>query len=252
MLSVALTFYKVLLLGLRFIWYVLGLSLTLRLIESCLLVPGPSSNHKPQLEFLELSLLLGALILGAATNAALLGILREPDRAGWNLISTSVSTYTWVLLRLGILITLIASAAALPFALIMRWLQGTGLVGFAFAFVYLVLIKYALAYPIAVNEQLNARQALKRSWEMTRGHYRYAAFCYLLMASAHVTVNQLFESPWLDAHVAYSFSFFIKHAIGCIFDSVWIVLGWQMYLDIKDADEAQAGTSIEARAQRVT
>jgi hypothetical protein len=237
--SVALTYHKVLLLTSRFIWYIVGFSLTTRLLESCLSVRGPRPrphDHSP-LILLELGALTASLIFGAATDAALLGFLREPDHAAWKVIWTSVRTYTWVLFRLILLIALIAFAAMIPFLLLLRWLHWAPLVSFAVAFVYLVLIKYALAFPLVVDEQLNARQALKRSWKMTRGHFWYVLFCYLVMASAHIMVNQLFASPWLDAHVPFSFSFFVKHAADGFFDSLWIILGWQMYLDIKDADE---------------
>jgi hypothetical protein len=151
---------------------------------------------------------------------------------------SSVRDYTWVLFRLLLLIGLIALAAMIPFLFLIRWLHSVPLISFAIAFVYLVLIKYALAYPLAVNEQLNARQALKRSWEMTRGHFWYVFACYLLMALAHFTLNQLFTTPWLDAQVPWSLSFFIQHITDGFFNSLWIILGWQMYLEIKDVDEA--------------
>jgi hypothetical protein len=169
------------------------------------------------------------LIFGAVTDAALLGILHQPDQTGWRLMWSSVRDYTWVLFRLIMLIGIIALAAMIPFLFLIRLLQWVPLIGFAIAFVYVVLIKYALAFPLVVEEKLNAWPALKRSWEMTRGHFWYVLFCYLLMAAAHVTVNELFARPWLDASVLGSLTFFLKHAADGFFDSLWIILGWQMY-----------------------
>jgi hypothetical protein len=153
-----------------------------------------------------------------------------------------------VLFRLILLIALIAGVAMIPFLLLLRLTLWVPTVNFALAFVYLVLIKYALAFPLVVDEQLNARQALKRSWQMTRGHFWYVLLCYLVMASVHIAVNQLFASPWLDAHIPFSFSFFVKHAVGAFFDSLWIVLGWQMYLDIKNADAPPATAPVDVPA----
>jgi hypothetical protein len=68
------------------------------------------------------------------------------------------------------------------------------------------------------------------------------------MALVHLTANQLFASPWLDARVPFSLSFFIKHVADGFFDSLWIILGWQMYLEIKDADGPPAAGRVDVIA----
>ena len=152
----------------------------------------------------------------------------------------SVRAHTGVLFWIQLRIVLIAVGLIVPAGLLTIWLPKFSLIGFGVGVIYLVLIKYALAYPLAVDQQLTATRALKRSWKMTRGHFWYVLFCYVLMALAHFTLNQLFMTPWLDAHVPWSLSFFIKHIADGFFNSLWIILGWQMYLEIKDADEAPA------------
>jgi hypothetical protein len=243
--SVVLTYQKVIVLTSRYFWFILGLTLTTRLLESCLSVRGPSPHHNSRLALLEITVLIASAVLGAASAAALLGILREPKQAGLRLMWTSVRSQTWVLFRLFFLLGLIALAAMIPFLFLIRLLHPSGVIAFAIAFVYLVLIKYALSYPLAVDEHLTARQALKRSWVMTRGHFWYVISCYLVLAFAHMIVIQLFASPWLDANVPLSFSYFLRHAVDGFFDSLWIVLGWQMYVEIKSADTP----SLPARAE---
>jgi hypothetical protein len=240
MLSVASTYHKVLLLVSRFIGYILAFSFTTRLLESCLPASVPHQGHDLLLAWLRLCAALVGLFFGAVTDAALLGILRQPDHAGRQLILSSVRAYTWVLFRLILLIGIIAVLAMAPFLVLVHWLHLIPLASFAVTFLYLVLIKYALAYPLAVDENLNAREALKRSWEMTRGHFWYVLFCYLLMAAAHIAMNQLFTIPWLDPSVVGSPPFFLKHLAEGFFDSLWMILGWQMYVEIKAADQASA------------
>src|ERR1700677_3148207 len=102
--SVALTYQKVLLLVSRFLWYVLGFNFTTRLIESCLSSTGHHHPHGSPLVLLDFCGAIVGLIFGAVTDAALLGILRQPDQAGRGLMWSSVHTYTWVLFRLIMLI----------------------------------------------------------------------------------------------------------------------------------------------------
>jgi len=180
----------------------------------------------------------GRLLLDAVTVAAILGLLRKDslEKTAWAAAGSSITNYTWTLFRLLILIGLIFIPFALLIGLAVSILGANKFILiFAIGF-YLVLIKYALADPLVVVENLGAWDALKRSWEMTKGHFRYVMGCYLFLGLGAWLIIWLISLPFPDADNEMSLPVeFASHLI----DSLWIVLSWSMYVRIKEA-EAQA------------
>ena len=248
MLSVVLTFQKVFLLIARCFWTVISITLTSRLLQEIL---GREAERIPKhsrspLVFLGLSAILVSFVLGAMSDAALLGILKKPEsEVTFALrIFLSIKKYTWVLFRLSLLIGIIAVVLLIPFSLFSLWLR-LRLFEVAFAVMYLVLLKYALAYPIAVNEDTTAYVALKRSWEMTKGRFWYVVFCYLIMGVGGYMLQILLQSNWMDARFSFTGFFIIKLIVLGFVDSLWIVLGWQMYREIKDVPTSEIATRMD-------
>jgi hypothetical protein len=94
-----------------------------------------------------------------------------------------------------------------------------------------------LAQPLVVAEQMNARDALYRSWEMTKNHFWYVAGCYLFLGLSTALVN------WLLAHIVSSASSAggygmlsadqLRKLCLHMIQPMWIISAWCMYLEIK-------------------
>jgi hypothetical protein len=187
------------------------------------------------------------IVVEAAATASILGLLKSPasGTAAWATIGASVRRYTWPLIILAILLSIIACLVMIPASLLAVFLAGNGhppgassymlgLFSMFGAILFLVFAKYALADPLVVVENLNPLRALARSWRMTRGHFWYVLGCYIFVGTAEYFLNQLaahFELPqqftWIDAIDCFTSS---------LFTCYWILLAWVMYLRIQAAD----------------
>ena len=139
-----------------------------------------SSSSQVLLAALISLLVFGAgIVVGAMKSAAILGVLksRSAEASLWPSIGTSVRTYTWTLIRLEILLTVIAWIVTFPFGLLAGFFGAQaihhrnggsfGTVHFPvlpllfIAVLYLVFVKYALADPLIVpSATMLARPAL--------------------------------------------------------------------------------------------
>jgi hypothetical protein len=177
-----------------------------------------------------------SLVLIAAKVAAILGLLRQGPRENvdYQAIWKSVKESTWTLFRLTFLIAIIAILLATPFALIMR-ITGPNkfLILFLTSF-FLVLVKYALADPLVVIENLKAWPALKKSWEMTKGHFGYVLGCYVFLWFCDWSINWAVLSPVDAPESSLGWAWFPAHLAARIVDSLWLILSWCMYLRIKE------------------
>jgi heme/copper-type cytochrome/quinol oxidase subunit 4 len=176
------------------------------------------------------------LLLDAAKIAALLGLLRRDSlqKTALEAVRNSIKKYTWTILRLMFLIGL----TFIPFALVIYIV--VNLLGahkyviiFGMGF-YLVLIKYALAYPLVVTENLKAGDALWQSWEMTKGHFRYVLGCYLFLGLGLWLIRWTITSPVNDPGFGLSWAWMLVQFCLMLIELLWIVLSWCMYLRIKE------------------
>jgi hypothetical protein len=244
MLSISATLKETFYLWVRNFWYLAVFTL-LTDTPALFLTPAnsaPGQHQAPYAFVLTLLLLVGFVLLSAIKTAAILGLVRKesPDEAGWRATWYSIHHYTWTLFRVKILIGLIAiSVCLVALVVVIRGALLTfGPSRFAVAMVtvlFLFLLKYALADPLVVVENLGARAALKQSWGMTKGHFWYVAGCYLALGL-----------------LGYSVSWVIGPGIGntsglgekmgrmllALLNSSWTIMAWIMYLRIKDEDEA--------------
>jgi len=181
----------------------------------------------------------------AFNPAAILGLMRR-QTLGTTVVSAvfgNIKKYTWTLFRLQILIAFTAIIMLIPLVAIGRMLAvlqvilplkmysifGVGLA--------LVLLKYALADPLIVVENFGAWNALKRSWVMTKGHFWYVAGCYLFLGAGNWILNWLFSALLKDTDSGLNWLWLSTHLGLRLFDSLWIILSWCIYLRIKKTDE---------------
>jgi hypothetical protein len=186
-----------------------------------------------------------SLVLDAAKAAAVLGLLRRgpQENMEYEAIWKSVKTYTWTLVRLSILIGLIAMLLAIPFALVMRIVGPSKFIILFLTTFYFFLVKYALADPLVVMENMNAVNALKRSWEMTKGHFWYVLGCYLFLWLGGWLITWAILLPVDAPDSSMGWAWLPVHLGARFIDSSWLILSWCMYLRIK---EAEAQLSVDA------
>ena len=100
--------------------------------------------------------------------------------------------------------------------------------------VFLLLLKYALANPLVVVEDLSAPTALAVSWRMTKRRFAYVFGCYLLIGSveAGVTFASVFlRLPrWTSPEIGLLNEFFATYSY---------VLSWVMYSQIRAAEKLE-------------
>ena len=240
MLSVFSTLKEMLFLWVRNFWYLVALTLitgTFAIFLECLDNYG-QAQRSLLLPLLGMSVPLGGLLLDAVNAAAILGLLRRQSlgKTAGVAVWSSIETYTWTLFRLIFLIGIIAVpfiAAMVGVVLILKLGQIAFLIGFAF---FLIFLKYALADPLVVVENLRARAALKRSWKMTKGHFWYVMGCYLFLGAGEWLINWLMALPLPDADAKTSWVGIPVEFGSKLIDSMWIILSWCMYLRIKETD----------------
>lgn len=106
----------------------------------------------------------------------------------------------------------------------------------------LVMLKYALADPLVVVEELKAMSALSASWRMTKNRFGYVFGCYFLLAIAIGTIYFLsgYGTRWFHAPIwkAPSSEVFFR-----LMDTIWYPLPWIMYLRIREAGDPIAPIS---------
>ena len=195
-------------------------------------------------------------VVASLAAAAILGVLKSntPGVSTWTALNESVRRCTWRLIIISMLLALISIAIILPFELVLlafadfRTHQFSYVLDFItvlVAIIYLVFIKYALAYPLVVVEGLGPLAALGRSWQMTRGRFWYVLGCYVFVGTAEYFLTQLpqFEPAncftWLNA---------VENLISGLFACYWIVLAWVMYTRIIEAD-AEPGELASAKPE---
>jgi hypothetical protein len=177
------------------------------------------------------------MLFNAIGSAAILGWLRResPEEKAWVVACRSIDRNMWTLFRKGLLlagmgilmtIPLLALTAILPLKIMI--VLSTSL--------YVIFLKYALADPVIVVENLDAIDALKRSWEMTRNHFGYVLGCYLLLAAGDEFLQWAFTPPTDGPSYVWDWAWPVAQYGLALYNCAWIVLSWQMYLRIKEAD----------------
>ncbi len=178
MLSVIDTLKKTVFLWIQNFWYLVALSVVIgfpaTIIAHLSTVPSHPRPSWPMLCYAMSGQFL-ALLFHAGKVAGVVGLLtRDPSQESpLHSIYVTIKSHVWTLVRLIFLIGLTYFSVLLPVTIIIHHLDASRYaVVIALGF-YVVLVKYALAYPLVVVEKLNARSALQRSWQMTKGQFGY-------------------------------------------------------------------------------
>ena len=189
------------------------------------------------------------ILTAAGVAAVILGVLKTTPPATWATVSMSIRYYTWPLIILSVLLGIIAFLITLPFSFVVAF-YGFGSLGHGskvveqsyfikllavlMAILYLIFVKYALADPLIVIEEMEPLTALKRSWQMTRGRFWYVLGCYVLVGTTEYFMLlpfQIYESPH-SFNCAKAIDLLISGAFTCY----WVLLAWCMYWRIRDAE----------------
>jgi hypothetical protein len=248
-LSVFDTLKETLLLWVRNFWYLVVLVLV---IGTPVFVFEHYDHFPRHSQLSAIALLFGLIglfstfVLIPAKAAAILGLLRResPRETVFAAVCSGIHKHTWTLLRLMILIGL----TFIPFGLIISivvHLFGANkyvlIIGMGF---YLVLIKYALAYPLVVVDNFNAGDALWRSWTMTKGHFWYVLGCYLFLGLGQWLIHWTITSPVNSADSGLGWAWLPVQFGLMLIDALWIILSWCMYLRIKETDAASPSEAV--------
>jgi hypothetical protein len=190
------------------------------------------------------------VIFQAVGMAATLSLFRTPpDETKWLLMIRGVQRYTGQLVGVQLLITVIVLAMFVPIGVLFAFIHlfSPFWVALMVALSYLlllVMLKYALADPLVVVEELKAMPALSASWRMTKNRFGYVFGCYFLLAFAIGTIYFLtgHGTRWFHASIwiAPSLKVFFK-----LMDTVWFVLPWIMYLRIREAGDTTSQVTEE-------
>jgi hypothetical protein len=249
MLSVFSTLKETLFLWVQNFWYLAALVLVIGMPSLVFAHIGevPSHSHPSGLALIcEITGLFLWLMLDAAKAAAILGLLRRESlqKTALEVVSSSIQKYTWTLLRLMILIGLTFIPVGLLISIVVHIFGANKyVVVFALGF-YLVLIKYALAYPLVVIENLKAGDALWQSWEMTKGHFWYVLGCYLFLGLGQWLIHWTITSPVNGADSGLGWAWLPVQFGIKLFESIWIILSWCMYQRIKETDAASSSEAV--------
>lgn len=243
MFSIFSTLKEALLLWIRLFWFLVALSLVTSLIEIAIQHAYNQLSHygwSVSLPLYGMNAVILTLI-DVVKATAIFGLLKkEPSQPPWPAIGNTVALYWKILFGVRVLLVLIAILfvviiAAVSFAL-SSFVGGESLTYFALfeMAIFFLFAKYALADPLVIVEKMNAQNALRKSWEMTRGHFWYVVGCYLflglgLWAGHYLLWRANLENTWDGAPVLFHFGFNLT-------DHVWVLLAWCMYLRIKTAD----------------
>jgi hypothetical protein len=241
-MSVLTTLRDALLLGVRYFWLLLALSILVALPTSQFEIEHnePKARMTGLQPLVGLMVLAAALVLVAMKNAAILGLLsRSPsDARFWSVIIASIRASAATLVRVELMLWGITILAIIPIGLFVRLVGSVGIAAdifvILFAILELLILKYSLADPLVVVEGISAWDALKKSWNMTKGHFSYVASCLILLAAGQYVFKQLvqqtlpglpFSYPRLAGAIATSWV-----------ESFWVLTAWCMYQRIKNAE----------------
>jgi hypothetical protein len=200
------------------------------------------------------------IMIEAVVTASILGVLTiSPSAAGvWDAIKGSTRRFAWRLAILMILLCLIAVVVVtIPLTLIIAIItvaaphgsathpEGNYFVEFTvalMAILYLIFVKYALANPLVVVEDMNPLPALRRSWQMTRGHFGYVLGCYVIVGTAEYFISYFFDLS--GATNSFTWAEATNHLFVSIMNCYWILLAWCMFWRIRDAENAAAAPTL--------
>jgi hypothetical protein len=207
-------------------------------------LPGRSRHD----DFTALNVCKGAIafvlpiIFHAMGMAAALSLLRnQSGEKNWFAIARGIHHYTGQLVGVQVLLTVLVLLIFIPIGGVCLLLRTAfELSAFWLLLPFLicpVLLKYALADPLVVAENLKAGSALKVSWGMTRSHFGFVLGCYLIVAVFEWLIN--YGTGYLTALARLSLREWI---LPLLLLSVQIaktysyVLPWIMYVRIKIAN----------------
>jgi hypothetical protein len=265
-LSIISTLVEALRLGLRYRWLILWLALVsdipttvmTTMLEQFAVPPttNPSAQETAQtainaamMGLFTLLFVLINIVITAMTTASLLGVLKShpPASAIWPTVKTSIRSYTWPFVILSILLSIIACVITIPFTIVIA-LFGfesiahgpPGVVGHSYfiefivvlmAILYLIFVKYALADPLIVIENMPPLAALKRSWQMTRGFFWYVLGSYVFLGTAEYCVGSIFQD--FEPSKSVNWVKLVHFLFDSIVQCYWLLLAWCMYRQIK-------------------
>lgn len=189
------------------------------------------------------------VIFQAMGMAAALSLLRnQSGERKWLVIARGMYQYTGQLVGVQMLLALLVILIFIPVGGLSLWLRSAfELSAFWLLLPYgmcLVLLKYALANPLVVAENLKPGPALKTSWAMTRSHFGFVFGCYLIVGVLDWLIS--FGSVYPAAEAWTFFRVWIRPLLlpfVQIAQTYWYVLPWVMYVRIKSA----SGEGIAAR-----
>jgi hypothetical protein len=197
--------------------------------------------------FSSLALTIVLVIADALSSAGVLGVLiaQSSGMKSWNSIKDCVRTYTWTLLRVVMILTFIGIIFFAIFQTIYIIFvlplspKSIPVFGALRGALFLIFLKYALADPLVVIEGRGALDALAQSWRMTRGHFWYVLGCYFFLWLGIWLVHWPFRQL---EHRIIVIDFPVQ-LLGVWLDSLWVVIAWVMYFQIKAADEPPVANS---------
>jgi hypothetical protein len=181
------------------------------------------------------------VILTSMQRAALLGVLKNGSSADsiWPTAWYSIRTYIWTLVRVSLTLMVIAFLIAVPLGFVAAFFWAINAYAAQFliifiAILYLIFLKYALADPLVVLEDLPALDALKKSWKMTKGRFAYVFGCYVFLAVFEYSIGELQNHFFPSSRLSLASAVCVT--ITTLLDSIWIFMAWCMYQRIKSAD----------------
>lgn len=240
MLSISSTFREALLLALKYFWLLVVLAIMTKLPAIFMNVFWISPKHSdPIATLVSFAVLLVGVILDAANRAAVLALLTQTsgEVSVWRPIWNNIQDFTWTLFRVSLLLVGVAILLLIPVCLLIKLFGSGNLVTVFATAMFLIFAKYALADPLVVLENMGARAALKRSWEMTRGHFWYVAGCYLFLGGMMWFAEWLVEPPLHDRQASMAGASLMIHFCFALADNIWIIIAWVMYHRIKTEEE---------------
>jgi hypothetical protein len=249
MLSVTSTLRETFWLWAQKFWVVLAISLVTgipkvlldgssALIKSLKLLDG---SHPTGLALAAFGALLLSPLCSVLNSAAILGLLAKSEQiTAWFAIRNSIEANTWTLYRLFWLLALIVVLLFLPFVWLVRLFGSAKIITLFVVGLYLIFIKYALADPLVVAENMGAVAALKRSWKMTKDHFWYVAGCYLFLGLSNWLIGWMLKwmvtSPFnVGGYRMLAADQLVALCLHLI-QPMWIISAWCMYREIKALD----------------
>jgi hypothetical protein len=220
----------------HFVFFVL-LAIFLELPESVI-------SHRPRGDLSFYNVAKGAegfivpIILQAIGAAATLSFLvRQSADKDWIVVARGVFRYTGQLVGVQVFIALASILVFAPAFGIFWELETAFDISIIWVFLieglFVIFLKYALANPLVVAENLKAWPALSASWRMTKNRFGYVFGCYLIFGVIDGLIRDRVENL--------SSPYWMRPEIGLLLrllGTYWFVLPWVMYLRIKAADEA--------------